>query len=360
MGEQSKTIERFYSWRKKTMRVLIDGRVLAHDHISGVQRHAQEISKALQKTNATVDIAIPKYKNRYYQQFWEHTFLPFYARKYDILYCPSNIAPFYLPKTTKLAITLHDLAFLDFPEHYSSLFQKYYTFLVPKNLKRAQHIFTISNFSKKRIIEEYPWTKEKITVIYHGVSAYFTPSEESKSNNVLYVGSMNTIKNFQALLEIFLLPEFKTVPLTMILPGTSTFTQNKTISMLLEKAENAGNINIIRKVNQHELKEHYQKAKLFVFPSFHESFGLPPLEAMACGTPVIVSHKTALPEVCGDAALYVNPDDLEEIANKIKTLLEDETLQHKLRSKGLEHVKQFQWTKSAEAYLKVFKGIIEK
>ena len=97
------------------MKVLIDGRVLAHDHTSGVQRHAQEITKALQEVDNTITTIIPKYKNRYYQQIWEHTLLPFYARKYDILYCPSNIAPLYLPKKTKLAITLHDLAFLDFP-----------------------------------------------------------------------------------------------------------------------------------------------------------------------------------------------------------------------------------------------------
>ena len=88
------------------MKTLIDGRVLAHDHTSGVQRHAQEIVQALQEADKNFDVAIPKYKSRYYQQIWEHTLLPFYARKYDILYCPSNIAPLYLPKSTKLVMTL--------------------------------------------------------------------------------------------------------------------------------------------------------------------------------------------------------------------------------------------------------------
>ncbi|MEA3420016.1 MAG: glycosyltransferase family 1 protein [Campylobacterota bacterium] len=340
------------------MKILIDGRVLAHDHTSGVQRHAQEISKALQKADNNVEIAIPKYKNRYYQQIWEHTLLPFYARKYDILYCPSNIAPLWLPKKTKLDITLHDLAFLDFPRQYSSLFQKYYAFLVPKNLRRAQHIFTISNFSRKRIIREYPWTESKISVIHHGISSHFLPSEEQKSDYVLYVGSMNEIKNFQALLEIFLTPEFEKIPLKMILPGSSTFSEDERITAMIQRAKPADNIDIIDRVNQDELKIYYQKAKLFVFPSFHESFGFPPLEAMACGTPIIVSNTTALPEVCGDAAIYVDPDTIKDIAEKIQMVLEDESLQKALIAKGLVHVKQFTWEKAAEEHLKVFKSLV--
>lgn len=342
------------------MNILIDGRVLAHDHTSGVQRHAQEIIKALQEADRTIVTAIPKYKNRYYQQIWEHTLLPFYARKYDLLYCPSNIAPLYLPKKTKLVLTLHDLAFLDFPKQYSSVFQKYYAFLVPKNLKRAQHIVTISNFSRERIVREYPWTENRISVIHHGISPRFTASKDAKSDYTLYVGSMNEIKNFQAVLKIFLMPEFKKMPLKMVLPGVSTFTQNQTISTLLDKARSADNIEIIASVKQNELINCYQNAKLFLFPSFHESFGFPPLEAMACGTAVIVSDRTALPEVCGDAALYVDPDNIEEIAEKIKVLLADRSLQAAYIAKGLTHVKAYTWEDAAEAHLNVFKEVLKR
>ncbi len=335
------------------MKILIDGRVLAHEHTSGVQRHAQEIIKALQDADHTIAVAIPKYKNRYYQQIWEHTLLPFYARKYDILYCPSNIASFYLPKRTKLIMTLHDLAFLDFPKQYSSLFQKYYAYLVPKNLSRAEHIITISDFSKKRIVREYPWTKNKISVIHHGVSSFFTPSNKKKSDYILYVGAMNEIKNFQAVIKIFLLPEFKTIPLKMILPGVSTFTQNDTVTALLSKAQKAENIEIIDQVTQEELKTYYQKAKLFIFPSFHESFGFPPLEAMACGTPVIVSNVTALPEVCGDSAVYIDPDNIHDLSEKIHMTLKNDLLLQKLSSMGLSHVKKFTWEKAAREYLNI-------
>ena len=340
------------------MKILIDGRVLAHDHTSGVQRHAQEIIQALKEIDHSIDIAIPKYKNRYYQQIWEHTLLPFYARKYDLLYSPSNIAPLYLPKKPKLAITLHDLAFLDFPEQYSSVFQKYYTFLVPQNLSRAEYVITISDFSKNRIIKEYPWIKDKISVVHHGISSFFTPSEELSSDYVLYVGAMNEIKNFQTVLQIFLMPEFQNIPLKMILPGGSTFVQNETTVKLLTKAISADNIEIIDFVDQNTLRNYYQEAKIFLFPSFHESFGFPPLEAMACGTPVIVSNRTALPEVCGQAALYVDPENNRDIVNKLQILLHDESLQHELIKNGLEHIKKFTWEKAGNKYWNIFqKGI---
>lgn len=342
------------------MKILIDGRVLAHEHTSGVQRHAQEISKALREEDNTVTTVIPRYRNRYYQQIWEHTLLPFYARKYDILYCPSNIAPLYLPKQTKLALTLHDLAFLDFPKQYSSVFQKYYAFLVPENIKRANYILTISDFSKKRIIKEYPWVANNISVIHHGISSHFSPSDQQKSEYVLYVGTMNSIKNFQVLLEIFLTPEFKNMNLKMILPNASTFSEDEYINTLIQNAKVSVNIDIIERVNQDELKIYYQKAKLFVFPSFHESFGFPPLEAMACGTAVIVSNVTALPEVCGDAALYVDPNSKEDIAEKILLLFSNASLQKNYIAKGLAHVKTYTWKDAAKAHLKVFKEVVQK
>lgn len=342
------------------MKILIDGRVLAHGHTSGVQRHAQEITKALHKADHTITIVTPKYKNRYYQQIWEHLLLPFYARKYDILHCPSNIAPIWLPKKTKLVITLHDLAFLDFPKQYSSFFQKYYAFLIPKNVRRAEHILTISNFSKKRIVQEYPSVTNKISVIHHGTSSHFVPSNQQKSDYVLYVGTMNRIKNFQVLLEMFLTSTLKNINLKMILPNTSTFSEDLYINTLIQKAKVSANIDIINYVNQEELKRYYQNAKLFLFPSFHESFGFPPLEAMACGTPVIVSNAAALPEVCGDAALYVNPHSMNDIKEKTIMLLEDKTLQKKMIQKGLERSAQFTWSKAAQEHIKIFKEVLTK
>jgi glycosyltransferase involved in cell wall biosynthesis len=255
-------------------------------------------------------------------------------------------------------MTLHDLAFLDFPKQYSSVFQKYYAFLVPENIQKADYILTISDFSKKRIIKEYPWVENKISVIHHGISSHFSPSDQVNSEYVLYVGSMNSIKNFQVLLEIFLTPEFKNIKLKMILPNASTFSEDTHINTLISRSKEASNIEIIDQVSQDELKTYYQNSKLFVFPSFHESFGFPPLEAMACGTPVIVSNVTALPEVCGDAALYVDPNSKEDIAEKIQLLLSDTSLQKEYIAKGLTHVKTYTWKGAAKAHLKIFKRMV--
>lgn len=340
------------------MKILIDGRTLAHKSTTGIQRHAQEISKALaEKINVVV--AIPKYTNRYYQQLWEHTLLPFYARKYDILFSPSNVAPFWHFKKTKLVVTVHDLAFIDFPDEYSSFFQKYYKFLIPWVIKRADAILTISHFSKSRIIKEYPFSQGKLQVIHHGISQMFVPTYDDKEEFVLYVGAMNEIKNFQSVLEVFMQEDLKDIPLKMVLPHSFSFKQSPKVTKLLADVAYHDNIEIVDFVEQDALKELYQKAKIFLFPSFHESFGFPPLEAMACGTPVIVSDVTALPEVCGDAALYVHPHDIADISEKVTKLYHDKKLQEDLIEKGLKRVSEFTWDKAATAHIKLFEEVLK-
>ena len=341
------------------MKILIDGRTLAHADITGIQRHAREISKALAE-KADVCVAIPRYSNRYYQQLWEHTLLPFYARKYDLLFSPSNVAPFWHFKKTKLVVTVHDLAFIDFPSEYSSFFQNYYKSLIPWVIKRADKVLTISDFSKNRLIKEYPFAKEKLEVIYHGLSSTFSPSEGYKEDFVLYVGAMNEIKNFQAVLEVFMQENLQDIPLKMVLPFSASFKQSAKVEKLLADVAYHDNIEIIDFVEQESLKALYQKANIFLFPSFHESFGFPPLEAMACGSAVIVSDVTALPEVCADAALYVNPSDIEDIKKTVLKLYHDKLLQEELVCKGLKRVSRFSWDKAASAHIKVFKEVTER
>jgi len=336
------------------LKILIDGRTLAHTSTTGIQRHAQEIITALKEA----DISIPRYKNRYYQQLWEHTLLPFYARKYDLLFCPSNVAPYWHFKKTKLVVTVHDLAFIDFPAEYSSFFQKYYTHLIPWVIKKADRVLTISAFSKERIEKEYPLAIGKVNVIHHGISDKFTPQGALKENFVLYVGAVNEIKNFQGVLEVFMQESFNKVPLKMILASSSSFKQSAKVEKILADVAHHNNIEIIDFVDQEDLKVYYQKAKVFLFPSFHESFGFPPLEAMACGTPVIVSNVTALPEVCGDAALYVDPNDKEDITNKLLQLYHDDVLQEVMIAKGVQRAGVFTWDKSAEEHIKIFEEVL--
>jgi glycosyltransferase involved in cell wall biosynthesis len=216
---------------------------------------------------------------------------------------------------------------------------------------------TISNFSKKRIIKEYPKVSSKIDVIHHGLSTYFKDSCVQKEDYILYVGAINEIKNFQTVLELFMSDELCDIPLKMILANSDSFTQSDEVKDLLLDSKSFKNIEIIYKVSQKSLIEYYQKAKIFLFPSFHESFGFPPLEAMACGTPAIVSNVTALPEICKDAALYIEPNDKDDIKNKLLKLYYDEWLQKDFTTKGLLRAGEFDWKESADKHLEIFKEV---
>lgn len=341
------------------IKILIDGRVLFHNKVTGVENHAISIIEKMEE-KIDIDVAIPKYKNRYYSHFWEHFILPIKARKYDILFCPSNIAPLFLSKKIKLVVTLHDLSFKDFSQMYSLFFRKYYDFLVPKILKRADKILTISSFSYKRITKEYPFIKDKINFIYHGKNEIFDFDETIKKEDyILYVGSLNDTKNFSSVIKAFIKLKNSKYKLKMIMPSSSNFKIDENKLHLLNEAKNNKNIEIIDYLSQDKLVKVYQKAKIFVFPSYHESFGFPVLEAFACGTPVICSNTSSLPEVGCDAVLYCDAYDVNDIKEKIELLLADEILQKKMIEKGLKRAKFFSWEKSADEHIKIFKEVLK-
>ncbi|WP_263834081.1 glycosyltransferase family 4 protein [Sulfurospirillum oryzae] len=342
------------------MKILIDGRVLTHSKITGVENHAINLIEKL-KSIADIYVAIPKYQNKYYTHFWEHVVLPLKAIKYDLLFCPSNIAPFYLSKKVKLIVTLHDLSYKDFSQMYSKAFRRYYEFVIPRVLQRAEHVLTISKFSYERIIREYPFVQDKIDFIYHGKNEIFTfePSIQ-KEDYILYVGSLNDTKNFSFVIKAFDKLNSKKYYLKMIMPISSNFEINKEKKQLLEHAKKNSKIEIVDYLPQEKLVEIYQKAKLFIFPSYHESFGFPVLEAMACGTSVVCSGTSSLPEVGGDAVVYCDPYDINDIKNKIESVLNDENMQQEMIKKGLERAKMFTWDKSAKEYLEVLKKLDHK
>ena len=337
------------------MKIAFDGRVLRHRTRSGVENYAESIVDIL---SVDFNVLFPFFENRYYQQFWEHTFLPIKARKYAMLFCPANIAPRFLSHRVKLVVTLHDLAFLDFPEMYSRPFQLYYRLLVPAILKRADKVITVSIFAKQRILERFPEIADKVTVIHHGLNPVFLRTKHRADKFVLYVGSLNGMKNFKSVLKIFMSPNFVRYHLKLIVADSKSFSFDGDTEALLQKAKKSENIEFFGQMNVEALSKLYASASLMVLPSFHESFGFPALEAMACGTPVVVSKAGALPEVCGDAALYCDPYDIDDIKNKIEMLLGDESLREELRQKGLERAKRFTWEKAAAAHMQVFEEVL--
>ena len=138
---------------------------------------------------------------------------------------------------------------------------------------------------------------------------------------------------------------------------SSNFALDEESLTLINKAKKSYNITFKSNVSDGELVKMYNASKLFLFPSYYEGFGLPPLEAMACGVPVITSNVSSMPEVCGDAALFVDPQNIDDIILKIELLLSNESLQHKMIEKGLVHVKQFSWEKAAKKHIDVFEKL---
>jgi glycosyltransferase involved in cell wall biosynthesis len=224
---------------------------------------------------------------------------------------------------------------------------------------RADLIFTVSEFSKSKICLELDVTESKVQVVYNGVNEIFFSDKQPTSDlslpdtYLLYVGALSTRKNISGLLQAFrILKEDYDIEHKLVLIGPEDDPTNESdidpqmIDPIREDIIQLGY------VTDEELKEAYTAADIFVFPSYYEGFGIPPLEAMACGTPVVASDRTAIPEVLGDAAEYVDPDHPESISEGVVNILTDPDLSKTLTDKGQSQSEQFQWTKSAKKLYK--------
>lgn len=348
------------SQRKITL--AINARFLTQQ-ITGTQRFAIEISKRLKKNLNTVQfVAPPNITHKSLQKelnaqivgkttshLWEQTTLPLYLKKQSnpLLLNLVNTAPFLYKKQI---VTIHDLAFLRNPRWFSKTFYLYYRLLIPYIARHSLKILTVSYFSKKEIIDLLGINEDKIEVIYNAVDNKFRYNPEIKKEKyILTVSSIDPRKNLKNLLLAF--KNLKLKNYKLIIAGS----KNKIFNdiHIKEILHNIPNVEIIGHVNDNELVMLYQKATLFVFPSFYEGFGLPPLEAMASGTPVIVSNTASLPEICGDAAYYIDPWSIESIAKGIQEVLNNKDLQAKLIHKGIKRAKAFSWERSADKLTEV-------
>lgn len=330
--------------------------------ISGVQRFAIEISKNLAE-HPEITFLAPKnilhedlakslkvkVIGRFKGHLWEQFDLPVFLRNQQspILLNLSNTAPLFYSKNI---VIIHDMAVWDVPQSYSFIFRKFYSFLLPRIARSAVKVFTVSEFSKKRIKEVLQIDTD---VVYNSVSEKFVvPSERNKENKILAVSSLDPKKNFENLIKAFQLAKLKDFKLIVL--GT----KNKVFkSKHLEKLIHADpNIEFTGYVSDEELIKHYQSATVFVFPSFYEGFGIPPLEAMACGCPTIVSDIPSLREICQDASIYVDPFSISDIAQKLTQTCSSRTIQETITQRGITRVKSFSWKTSANLLIQLIVG----
>ncbi len=334
--------------------IVVNARFLTQK-LTGVQRFALEITKKL--VNLRDDIILVSPKNIINKQvardlnvqtygwlkghLWEQFELPIFLKKHDnpLLLNLANTAPL---NYENMVVTIHDLAVFRYPQAFSWKFQKYYRFVLPRIAGKSRKIFTVSNFSKGEIIKLFGIKSEKIEVIYNAVSTEIACNNVNSEREkfILTVSSLDPRKNLSKLIEAFKKLELKEYKLIIAGAKSSVFKS-------IDAPENSERIEFLGHVRNKELSELYIRASLFVYPSLYEGFGIPPLEAMKCGCPVVVSDIPPHREVCGEAALYVNPFNIEDIRNGIQKVLRNRNLWGELSMKGQERAKFFSWIESA-------------
>ncbi len=270
-------------------------------------------------------------------------------------------------------LTVHDLIFHHLPEHHKLLNRWYLNLAMPLFCRRADHIIAVSEATRRDLLKLYRLPPEKITVIYEAADAHFRaqPLEvvaevraryQLPERYLLYVGTIEPRKNLTRLLYVWehLYAAHEAPPLVIVgKPGwlASDF------FAALENCTFHDYVLLTGYVDDEDLPAIYAGATAFVFPSLYEGFGFPPLEAMACGTPVACSNTSSLPEVVGDAALTFSPNNVNAMTEALRRILNDEALQAELRARGLQQATRFSWAQTAqetlELYVKVQQNFIE-
>lgn len=279
---------------------------------------------------------------------WERVALPQLVKKHelDVLYCPNGNAP-----ATRIAcpvvMCIHDV---NAQKGWSrGIHQLYRQLAVPRGAKVADTVVTVSEFSKQEISSNMGIDPEKIAVVHNGVDQVFFSNGNEKQMDLpdkylLFVGSMNPRKNIRRVIHAFeAAKENDSILHELVIIGPDNKSIFKEISV-----DNTEDVRVLGFVTERQLKYAYTHADIFVYPSLYEGFGLPPLEAMACGTAVIGADQSALPEVLGNAAILVDPTETSEITAAISKLASNHEYRNKLAEKGLKHARTYTWEESSE------------
>lgn len=340
-------------------RFAINGNFLSKP-IGGIQRMAAQITTYLHQKypDASIyaphDIAHPELLQRLKANvsprrqpamLWEHFTLPAQLRKQGSPYLLNffNVGPLGYDKNI---LFVHDAIWLD---RKYSLAKEYYLFRFFRKpvVKKASRIITVSEFSKKDIAARLGIPEERISVVYLGVDkAKFSMNErtDNRRNYILTVSTLVPRKNISGLAEAFVRANLPDTELIIVGQEPRLSKDWK-----LGAYKKHPRIRFVGRASDQELIDLYQHAKMFVFPSFSEGFGLPPLEAMACGSPVLASNATCIPEICGDAASYFDPYDVEDLKEKMIALFHDDALKQRLIAEGRKRVDFFSWEKTHAA-----------
>jgi glycosyltransferase involved in cell wall biosynthesis len=289
----------------------------------------------------------------------------FFKTRLDLTH---SATPLICPTKGKTIITVHDLFFMDFPYKANKEARKFFYKKIHRTLQDSNGVIVVSHFIKNQILDRFKIDEKKLKVIYHGVDPEFTSdvsleevhsfrnSHSLPSRIIVFVGAMEPRKNLLNLIEAFKIVHNKEPDVSLVLAGKkgSDFPHLK---KRIDKNKLNAWVRILDYLSFRKLKCLYRTGTVFVFPSYSEGFGLPLLEAMTSGMPVASSRRTALPEIAGDAALYFDPDQPEEMAAQILQFLQSEDLREKFIELGRKRAKGFDWQKTAERTLDFYKHV---
>lgn len=307
-------------------------------------------------------------------KLWTQIGLPFdlyfHRPRPDVFFSPTHYSPRFSPIPT--VVSVMDLSFLFFSELFRKTDLHQLKNWTEYSVKKAAKVLTISKASKDDIIKKYGIAEHKIVVTYPGVkevlgSKYkvlgmddIKKKYDLKNDYILFVGTLQPRKNILRLVEAFkIVLKHSKKDIDLVIVGKKGW-KYEDILEAPSKYGVADRVKFLDFVSDEELEVLYRNAVCFVLPSLYEGFGLPVVEAMKYGCPVITSNVSSLPEAGGDAALYVNPEDVDDIALKIENILKDANLRKELIEKGFKHIKKFSWQKTAEETLKVLEEVASK
>jgi glycosyltransferase involved in cell wall biosynthesis len=285
---------------------------------------------------------------------WEQIRFPLSLRNYDldVLHTPAGAPP--LTGIPSVA-TIHDISPIVHPEWFSTKYVALYRMLTAHAVRTTDRIVTVSEFARDEIVARYPSTKAKTVAIHNGV----TPRDWDEGESVdalardflLFVGAMNPRKNLRTLVESYREYRERTDdPLDLALAGP-----DRDVFASSDLPQTVG-VHTLGFVPETQLTWLYRNATAFVFPSLYEGFGLPILEAMSAGTPVITSDRGAMAEVAGDAALLADPDDSTALANALARVTTEPDTRDDLATRGIARANEFTWTRAAERTMQVYRS----
>jgi glycosyltransferase involved in cell wall biosynthesis len=326
--------------------VAINARAAARREIGGVERVAREMRSRL--PNLRPDryrvIQPPAALAHKAGHAWEQGALPFLSRGVRLLYSPANLAP--LAGGARNVIVIHDVASLRHPEWYTRGYVAWQRRVIPRLARRARHLITVSEFAKGELVEVLGIEPERVSVVANGVEERFSPAadpgpardaHELDGPYALAVGSQIERKNLAALDAAARRLGESGIELVAAGSGRGYM-----------RAEEPSAVRRLGYVDDLYLPGLYAGALALAMPSLYEGFGLPCLEAMASGTPVVASDRAALPETCGGAAMLVDPEDAAALAEALLTVASDEDLRETMAVDGLTRAAQFSWDRAAQ------------